>query len=109
MPLVYATVPVPDARRALARREAHPHEEVRALLRVIQRNAPGPAGEAPSHAQVAALLGISASTLHAYCAPPRRDRARTPRGVPYPVLYALEVLASCPAGTAAALWAGACA
>lgn len=98
-----ATVPLPDARRRLARRVPHAAEEVRALLRLIQRGAAGPDQQTPTREQIAALVGVTASTLNTYCSVPRQ-RGRDPRGVPYAVLYCLEVLAANPVATAQALW-----
>ena len=99
----YANVTPPDARR-FAARTSLAHEDVRTLMAMIRRNVRGPAGEPATVADIAALLGLSPSTLHAYAAPPRTDRSREPRGVPYTVVYSLEVLASCPECTATAIW-----
>lgn len=102
MPEIYAHVHVPNAKR-LARRSVA-CEEVRALVNVIRRTATGPKGQEPTLEDIAALLGVSPATLKSYHLKPRTDRSATQRGVPYAVLYALEVMAACPAGTARAIW-----
>ena len=63
-----------------------------------------PFGQVPTLEDIAALLGLSPATLKGYHQRPRTDRSIVQRGVPYTVLYGLEVLASCPAGTALAIW-----
>jgi hypothetical protein len=99
---VYAHVHVPNAKRMAAR--ATPNEDVRALVGIIRRTVTGPNGETPTLDDVAALLGISPATLRGYQLKPRTNRSSVQRGVPYTVLYALEVLSASPAGTAAAIW-----
>lgn len=101
----YALLPIPDARKR-RRRSEHRFEEVRALVRVLQDTVRGPQGERPSLEQIAGLVGITKSTLEAYCAKPRLDRARNPRGVPYATLYCIEALVSCPHGVADLLFGG---
>lgn len=102
MPDIYAHVHVPNAKRMAKR--ATPNEDVRALVNVIRRTATGSKGQTPTVDDIAALIGVSAATLRGYLLKPRTDRSSVQRGVPYTVLYALEVLASSPAGTAAAIW-----
>mgnify|MGYP002718170270 FL=1 len=100
----YANVAMPDARRFARRVADAPHEEVRALLNVLRRNVTGPDGQKPTIADIATLLGLAESTLQNYTAPPRTDRSRAPRGVPYVAVYALEVMVSCPECVASILW-----
>lgn len=102
MPDYFAHIHVPNAKR-MGRRTS-PNEDVRALVNVIKRSAIGPKGQTATLEDIAALLGISPDTLRGYQLKPRTDRSAVQRGVPYTALYALEVLASCPAGTAAAIW-----
>lgn len=100
---IFANVPMPDARRRPRKRRAHDPEEVRALLRIIARTAAGPNGETATRADIAEMLGITASTLDSYCNKPR-PRAMSWRGIPYATLYCLEVMAANPRGVANALW-----
>lgn len=94
--------PVPNAARRNVGSLQAPHEEVRALLRVLQRTCIGPHGKGPTRGQIAGLLGISPNTLGAYCIRPRRYGAH--RRIPYTTLYALEVLAANPLMVARELW-----
>ena len=103
MPL-YANVALPDARRFARRLADAPHDDVRTMLSILRRNVRGPNGETPTIADIATLLGLAESTLQNYTTPPRGDRSRAPRGVPYLVVYALEVLVACPECVASVLW-----
>ena len=89
---VLAVVPTPNAARLHARHHTQRYEEVRALVNIIQRST------GLELAQLAALLDIGHSTLEGYMRPPRKGRGRTQKGVPYTVIYCLEVMASCPGG-----------
>lgn len=97
----------PNAARLRSSRSSSLEEQVAALVTIIQRNTTGPLGERPTLDDIAGLLGIATSTLDGYRRPPRSDRSRRQRGVPYPVLYCLEVLSISPQATATALWGNA--
>lgn len=100
----FATIPVPDSTRFRSRYKVGAHEECRALLNAVRRNALGPDGQAPTVAQIAEMLGMHESTLFTYCTQPRRDRSAKQRGTPYLVLYALGAMAACPQGVARTLF-----
>ena len=98
---MYATLPVPDARRADPARFP---AEVATLLQLIRDECPGPEGERPTMQQVADLLGVSDTQLYAYIAAPRARRRRRPLLPPYTLIYALRALAGYLPGTRRALW-----
>lgn len=101
---LFATIPIPDATRMKDRFRTKSHEECKALLSNIRRQALSPDGQVPTVAQVATLLGINESTLERYCIAPREDRSVTQRGTPYLVVYALGALSAAPEATAIAIW-----
>lgn len=98
----FTTVHVPNAAR-MGPRDC-PMDDARTLIAVICRTASGPNGERATLDDIARLLGISVNTLKDYRRRPRRDRSANQRGIPYTALYCLEVLASAPAATSAAIW-----
>ena len=101
---LFATIPVPDARRNAGSIRQEAHDECRALVTNIRRQAVSKSGQAPTVAQIAELLGISESTLEKYCRAPRTDRSMNQRGTPYLVLYALGALSANPEATGLAIW-----
>lgn len=101
---LYATIPVPDARRNAGSMRQEAHEECRALVTNIRRQAVSKSGAAPTVAQISELLGINESTLERYCRAPRTDRSVSQRGTPYLVLYALGALSANPEATGQAIW-----
>lgn len=96
----YFTVPNAERMRSTA---AGDLESVSSLITLIQAHAVGPKGQRASIGDIALLLDIGESTLESYRRKPR-VRARTPRGVPFPVIYCLSVMAACPKGVAQAIW-----
>lgn len=100
----YSTIPVPDASRLTSRYKTKVHEECRALLNAIRRNAVSTTGATPTVAQIAKLMDMHESTLERYCMAPRSNRSMTQRGTPYLVLYALGAMAACPRGVALAIF-----
>lgn len=101
---LYAVIPVPDASRLKSRYKTKSHEECKALVNAIRRNAMAADGSTPTVAQIAMLMGITEPTLSRYCSPPRNDRSIKQRGTPYLVLYALGAMAACPQGVARAIF-----
>lgn len=100
---VFVSCTLPDARIREHARRQHKPEEVRALIRLIQR-ATGPNGEVPSREQIAELIGVQPSTLAAWCTQPRGRSKTNARGIPYAAFYCLELLSASPRDTAATIW-----
>ena len=98
----YCYFTIPNAER-MRGRTGGDLESVAALVTAIQAHAIGPKGQRATIGDIAALLDIGESTLESYRRKPR-VRARTPRGVPFPVIYCLTVMAACPLGVAQAIW-----
>lgn len=100
---MYAYLPIPDARQT---DPATYRQDTARLLRSIREACPDPkTGELPTVPQIAALIGVSPSTLYAHAAPPDPGKRKHPKP-PYSLLYALRALNSCAKGTARALWGG---